>query len=265
MIALIPAFTYTCLIEEAYSGAPILAAVLVSFIGVLGWLVQGKLSEKIEASQIREEKIEVQLKRRIEKIEAQFMSIKPYNHFSHQSNFILEDRLHAFSHRDSTEGIPPQLLKDMRAFDQDLLLLIDSFDHSSRALLLSLTEFYDLAKEKVEECDRLLNVQAQQPPDRLPDCIRGIFLILSDSVISLEDVSPNKVGTAKVNVTSGVRRFVELLLGREDAQNPYPRLMRDPDLKNLAQRLEDARELVDKTQTTISHILATNYVGANTA
>ena len=260
IIALIPASVYAYLVKEIYAIGPIVAVLCVFALGMIGCYVQKNLSEKTEAIRIRREQIENQLERRVAKVEAQFMSLNCYFNFSHYSNFIFEERIRLFDHRSSTENIAPKLLEDMKAFDGDLLDLIDEFDKNCQAVLLELVSFYELAKKRLEECDLLIKVQSPQPPDRLPNNIMGVFLVLSGIVISSNDIAPNAGKSEKVSVTPGAGQFIQLLLGTENNANPYPRLLGDQDLRKLAISLEGARVKVLTTQTIIGHIKAVKYV-----
>jgi hypothetical protein len=259
-IAMIPATIYTYLAVHDYAVGPMAAAVVVSIIGYYGWTQQGNLNKEITKSRIEAEEVAKQLARRIVKVEAEFINIRPSGHLYYYENMLFDEAVFYQGPGEFAPSLIPQLLEDMTTWDQDLVRLLKDFHKASEVEYARLLSFREKAKTKLEECDKLAKVQGQQPAERMPAHIQGLYYVLSGIVVTPLDVVQQQGTVPRIRVPRpAVGHFIQLLYDKEDASNPYPSLLRDKDLRETAVELENARKSALEIFTVVDHIIKVVY------
>ena len=244
----------------AYSIGPLLGSILVAAVGLYGFIRQRALGSEISRAEIQAEETKMQLERRITKVEAQFQNSRPWNRLCHYEDITFEDTLRQMRPSDFSSGIVPQILEDMKQLDADLVRLLADFDKTVNEEISSIISFIDYGETKLKALDMELGVNSPQPPERRPRQIRALYLIHAGIVKSVLDLVQEPGGRPKVyNIQPGETHFIQLLFGAEDSTNPFPRLLRDPDLKARAMRVEDSRDKALDAFTTIDRIIKVKY------
>jgi hypothetical protein len=151
--------------------------------------------------------------------------------------------------RSFEEEFNPHLLKDMLLSDKSLVEAMRSMDNHGKEFMDSIRLYYTLAHEKIMEIDRQLAIdQSIQPMNRMPSMITALYYALSGIVNSLEEVDQPRW---RARLPNDVKHFLQQLYGKFDEKNPYPELLKNEKLRELAPIAETNRIAALNNETTI--------------
>lgn len=260
VIALVPATVYAYLIDTDYAIGPTVAAFVVAGIGYLGWFRQRTLNAGMSATQMEEEEVRKQLERRNMKVDAEFINLRPNSQLCYYENNMFDDNAYYNKPGEFAAHVPHQIVEDMRVRDGDLFQLHKDFHEALVQEYDKLILFREEAMARLDAMDKSIGVQVKQPEERMPSHIQGLYYILSGIVTTPADVIAQVGETPKIRVPRpGIAHFIQLLLGPEDATNPYPGLLRDTDLKTAAVNLESCRKTAQARYNAIDHMTKVKY------
>jgi hypothetical protein len=244
-----------------FSIGPIIAAALVAVIGTYGGWRQGVLGEGIAKSTIESEAIQKQLERRITKVEVEFINSRPSPIPYHYENIAFSEQLKDNVPIDFTQNIVPLFLDDMKQLDKDLVELMSRLYMNEVDLHSRLVSFFDAARSELEALDQALGLTSTQPTDTQPNRVRALYLVLGGFVTSYLDVQQSPGRNAKVYTRAPEEgHFIQLLFGKQDSKNPYPNLLNNPGLRQLAVDCEKSRTDALAAFTIVDRIVTVKYV-----
>lgn len=226
-------------------------SISIAILAIIGWCRTKTIDDEVARFRLDAEQANRDYIRRMAKVESEFLKYQSYSNYLHLENIPFDERIYQYKSADYRFTFIPDLIQDMEYSDPDLIGLMDSYDTKRNEYLVQLKSFYEQGHLAILELDKALKVnQEKQPPERMPSYLKGLFYVLSEIVNSISEIDHPR---DSITITNPEKHFIQLSFGKENASNPYPRLLSNDILKTIAIAANNLRIEAINLEVTIKH------------